>query len=153
MLKLLQTKTFCNRGFTLIEVLLSIALISLIVGIGTPLYQSFQNKNELDIATTTVVQSLRRAQTLSRTGEGDSAWGVRIALGSITVFRGTVYATRNQSFDENFQMSTQILPSGLTEVVFQKFTGTPQSSGTLTLTLNATDTVTVGINDYGTITY
>ncbi|KKT34575.1 MAG: hypothetical protein UW24_C0026G0001, partial [Parcubacteria group bacterium GW2011_GWA2_44_12] len=36
-----------NAGFTLIEVLLSITAIAIIAGISIPVYQSFQNRNDL----------------------------------------------------------------------------------------------------------
>ena len=55
-----------NAGFTLLEVLLSIAIITLIAGIGIPVYLSFQVRNDLDIATAEIVQSARRVQVLSQ---------------------------------------------------------------------------------------
>jgi prepilin-type N-terminal cleavage/methylation domain-containing protein len=58
------------RGFTLIEILLSVALIGILAGLSLPVYQAFQVKNDLSVAVDTVVQSMRRAQMLSRASQG-----------------------------------------------------------------------------------
>lgn len=141
------------KGFTLLEILLSIAALTIIAGIAIPLYQGFQVRNDSDIAATTVAQTLRRAQVLSQASDGDSSWGVRVQSGSITLYRGASYAARNTSFDEVFDMPTSITPSGLPEVVFAKFTGIPQATGAITLTSTINDVRTITVNTYGTVSY
>lgn len=142
-----------RRGFTLIEVLMAVATIGLIAGIGVPVYQSFQVRNDLDIAATSFVQSLRRAQILAGAVDGDTGWGVRIQLGSITLFRGASYVARDATFDEVFQAPTGIAPSGAQEIVFAKFTGLPETTGTTVLTSNTNETRTITINTKGTVSY
>ena len=51
---------FRSRGFTMIEVMLSLAIIAVLAGISTPIYQSFQVRNDLDIAAVTIAQSIDR---------------------------------------------------------------------------------------------
>ena len=142
-----------NRGFTIIEVMLSLAIIAVLAGISTPIYQSFQVRNDLDIATVTIAQSMRRAQVLSEAVDGDTTWGVDIRSGSITLYKGVSYAGRDTTFDELFDMPTSITPSGLGGIVFAKFTGLPQTTGTITLTSNANETRTITINSKGTVAY
>lgn len=142
-----------HRGFTLIEVLLSIAVIGLIAGIGTPVYQAFQVRNDLDIATVSIVQSVRRAQALAIAVDGDTSWGMRVQSGSIIVFKGASYVARDANFDEVFQVPTNISPSGVQEIVFTKFTGLPQVTGTTTLTSNANETRVITINTKGMVSY
>lgn len=140
------------RGFTLIEALISVAAIALIAGIGIPVYLSFSTRNDLSLTATTLVQNYRRAQVLSEASDGDSSWGVRVASNTITLFKGASFATRDVIYDEENAFPVSITSSGLTEVVFAKFTGLPLSIGTTTLTLVATgDTRTVALNTYGTI--
>lgn len=142
-----------NAGFTLLEVLLSIATITIIAGMSVPVYQSFQVRNDLDIATVTTAQSLRRAEVLATAVDGDTSWGVKIQLGSVTVFKGVSYATRDATFDELFDVPGSLTPSGVSEVVFTKFTGIPQTTGTITFTSNANETRTITINAKGMVSY
>src|SRR3990167_8395347 len=109
-----------NAGFTMIELLLSISIIAIIAGMSAPIYQAFQVRNDLDIATVSIVQSLRRAQILSEAVDGDSSWGVKVQSGSIILFKGVNYATRDINFDEKFDVSASITPSGVSEVAFTK---------------------------------
>lgn len=141
------------RGFTLIEVLLSVAIIGILVGLSLPIYQSFQNRNDLDIAAQNVTDTLRRAETYSRAVNGDSQWGVEIQSGAVTLFKGTSFASRNTTYDEAISMSTSISLTGLSEVLFTKVTGAPNTTGSVTLTSSNNDTRTVTINAKGMVDY
>ncbi len=140
-----------NLGFTLLEVLLSVAIITLIAGLGTPIYQAFQVRNDLDVATNTISQSLRRAQVLSQSVDGDSSWGLYVQNGEVALFQGVSYASRNTSFDEVFDLPGSITPSGISEIVYSKFTGEPQVTGTITLTSSTNETRNITINEKGMI--
>lgn len=142
-----------QNGFTLLEVLLSIALISVIAGISIPIYQSFQVRNDLDIATTSTVQVLRRAQVLSQASDGDAGWGWKIESGRMVLFKGTSYASRDSLYDEVYDVPMSITPSGVSEIVYAKFTGLPSLFGTVTLTTNTNETRSITINAKGTVSY
>lgn len=142
-----------QSGFTLLEVLLSIAVITIIAGISVPIYQLLQVRNNLDIATVAIAQTLRRAQTLSQAVASDTSWGVAIASETITLFQGTSYATRDTAFDEVFETSINVVPSGVSEIVFTKFTGLPQTTGTITLTSNTNETRIITVNAKGMVSY
>jgi prepilin-type N-terminal cleavage/methylation domain-containing protein len=146
-------KTHTLKGFTLIEVLLVIAVITIIAGLTLPISQLYQNKNDLQVATQITVQSLRRAQILSQSQEYDDTWGVNIASGTISIFRGASYAGRTDGFDEDFTISTGITPSGVSEVVYAKLTGLPGTTGTITLTAGNGDASNVVVNAKGMISY
>jgi type II secretory pathway pseudopilin PulG len=139
-------------GFTLIEIMLVVALIVAIGGISAPVYQSFQVKKNLDVATNGIAQILRRAQALSQSGAGDASWGVNISSGVVTLFKGADYSSRDVAFDETFEISSNIVPSGISEIVFSKLLGEPQTTGNIILT-NDNDTQTITINSKGAIEY
>lgn len=140
-------------GFTLLEVLLSIAIIGILAGISMPIYQSFQVKNDLDVAVNTIVQTLRRAQLLSQAVDGDSSWGVYMQNGSITLFQGADYSSHDSNFDEVFDVPTSITFSGIQEIVFTKFSGEPQTTGIITLNSSTNETRTITINEKGMVSY
>lgn len=142
-------------GFTLVELLLSIAMIAILAGIGAPIFVRSQTKNDLDTAVEILVESLRRAEVLSQANDGDTTWGVNFASGAITLFKGSSFAGRDSSYDEVFSLSSAISGSGLTEVVMAKLTGYPNTTGTTTLTsnTNVSDSATITINSRGMVTY
>jgi prepilin-type N-terminal cleavage/methylation domain-containing protein len=149
----LSLKLNKQRGFTLLEVMLSVAIIALIAGLGTPIYQGFQVRNDLDVAANSISTSLRRAQILSQAVDGDTSWGLSIQSGAITLFRGVSYASRSAEYDEVFDLQGSITPSGVSEIVYEKFTGIPQTTGTIILTSNANEIRNITINEKGTISY
>lgn len=141
------------RGFTLLEVMLSIAAIAILTGISIPVFNSLQIQSDLDIATLSITENLRRAEILSQSVEGDSEWGVKIQSGSLTLFKGSSYAGRDSSYDEDTPISGAITPSGDTEIVFNKLTGNLGSSKSLTLQSLNNISKTVTLNTKGTINY
>ncbi len=142
-----------QRGFTLVEMLLSITIIAILVGVSGPVYNSFVVRNDLDVTGQQIVQSLRRAQTYARSMEDDTAWSVEIQTSAATLFQGTNFGGRDATFDEEVTIPASITRSGLTEVQFAKFTGLPNTTGTITLTSNTNETRTITINAKGMVNY
>ena len=143
-----------QAGFSLMEMLLVVAILAIITVICVPIYASLQNTNGLNIATNTLVQDLYQAQLLSRNETYNSAWGVAISgpNQTITLYAGTSYASRNTAYDTVFSFQTTSTVSGLSEIDFSMFYGLPQSTGSITLKSgNTTNTVT--INSEGMVDY
>ena len=139
-------------GFTLIEALLSIAIIVILVGVSMPIYYSFQTRNDLDITTQNVASMLRRAQSYARSNNQDSAWSVKMQSTGSTLFKGTDFAGRNTVYDETVNISSNITVGGLSEIGFASLTGVPNTNGTITLSSNS-DVRTITINAKGTVDY
>lgn len=149
-LEIMLRKLTSNYGFTLLELLLSVAVISALAGLSLPVYRTLLQKNDLDIAAVTIAQSLRRSQLLSQAVDGDTTWGVNVQSGSIVVFKGASYAARDTAFDETFDVPGTIGVGGATEIVFAKFTGLPQTTGVINVSTES-DARSVSINEKGTI--
>lgn len=142
-----------QRGFTLIEALLSVSIIGLLAGLSLPIYASFQNRNNLDIATQSIADALRRAQIYSRGVSGDSQWGVEIQPTSVTLFKGSVFSGRDATYDEVTTIPSIISIGGLSEVLFAKLSGAPSTTGDITLVVSPNDTRTITINTKGMVSY
>ncbi len=141
-----------NHGFTLLELLLSVAVITVLASLSLPIYRTLMIKNELDITANIVASSLRRAQVLSQTVDDDTTWGIKAQSGSIILFKGGSFSGRDANFDEIFDVSSSIGVSGTTEIVFTKFTGFPQSTGTINLS-SESDARSVTVNEKGMVNY
>lgn len=146
-------KNMARRGFTLPEMLLSVTLLVMIGGMVMPMYRTFLVRDDLDIAATTLAQSLRRAQSLSISADGDMSWGVRVGVGSILVYKGASYVSRDSTYDENTSMPTSIIPTGVSEIVFSKVFGVPSATGTFIFTSQANETRDITINGKGMVDY
>ncbi|QQS58770.1 type II secretion system protein [Candidatus Peregrinibacteria bacterium] len=136
-----------NSGFTLLEILLVVALFTALAGVSLPVSLAFLQKSSLDVTAQNTVQTLRRARTLAQSSAHDMSWGVYAEGGQIILFGGDSYATRNTSFDETLPIPELISVSGQQETVFEKFSGKPKNAGTLSFqALNDTLPITIGAN-------
>jgi type II secretory pathway pseudopilin PulG len=150
-----------QAGFTLLEALLSVSLISIAVGISLPVYQGFQWRTDLEVNTQSVAEAFRRAQTFSRASYGDSQWGVKILPGTgVVLFKGSLYSSRDAAYDETIPITSPVTltiggaMSPGNETVFTKVTGIPSNTGTVTLTFpRGNDVRTVTLNAAGMVSY
>jgi type II secretory pathway pseudopilin PulG len=140
-----------QNGITVLETLMAVTIFGILLAT-FPLYFDYQETTTVSTALESSTQALRRAQVLSQAVDGDQTWGVYFQSESITLFQGSSYAARDSSFDETQSISDKVTFSGLTEVVFDKLTGEPQSTGTLTLT-TTNETRTLTVNALGALSY
>ncbi len=140
-----------EKGFTLVELLLSVALTFIIATITFPVGVSFYRSQMLEETTEGVLGALRRAQQLSQTGKDQTSFGVYMTSGSYTFFEGESYALRVSEEDEVYQVSPAVVFSGLGEIVFSVLDGLPSVSGVVTLTVD-TKEKTIEISPLGYVT-
>lgn len=139
-------------AFTLIEILLAVALLSMVLAITLPLGQESLNKSELENATTLITQTIRSAQANAKAGKADAQWGVRIIDNAITLFQGNSYATRNTAVDVVITWSDRFDVTGVNELVFTKYNALPSTTGTITISgFELTSVIT--INSQGNLLY
>jgi len=142
-----------EKGFTMLEIMLVMTVIVIATALTMPIYQAFQPKNDIEVASTAVANGARRAQILSQASNMDSAWGIKIETGKVIVFKGDSYEMRDQEEDEIFEIAKNISISGITEIVFSKTFGMPNPSGEIILRSINNDIKTININEKGTVSY
>jgi len=151
-----MTKTqekYKKKGFTLLEVILSIALIGILASTFFSVFTNFQIASDLDLASLSLVQSLRRAQLLAQGVSLDSDWGVKIESERIVIFKGAGYAGRDASQDEIINFPSPLEVSGNTEMVFEKFSGEPDVTGLVALSTASGTSREINLNEKGVISY
>ena len=111
------------RGFTLIELVLVLALISLVSLAGIGLRDQLSGALESVGAVETAQNALRYAHAAARAQYGDAAWSVRFVPGSVTAFRGSVWDARDTSFDRLFSLDPAPVLVATAQVTFEKMTG------------------------------
>lgn len=139
------------KAFTLVEVLLSIALVSLIAGFSVPVFNSFLYRSEVENATTLSVTSLRSALTMARSQKNDSNWGVYFNLNSLTIYSGNTFLTRDTSLDQIYSFDG-VSFSGTNEVNFVKRTGLPTTTATITIS-GVSNSLNINVSSIGEIDY
>ncbi|NQV89283.1 MAG: prepilin-type N-terminal cleavage/methylation domain-containing protein [Parcubacteria group bacterium] len=146
--------SYSQRGFTLIEVILSVAIIVVIFGLSTFGAVKLSNRLYVAPADTGLINIFSTAARKSRDGSGQSDWGVYLpyneisrALNEIIVFKGSSYALRDSDYDVSYRFSDTTLfvdvsLSGASpssgddhEIVFSVLTGQTDNYGTITLTV------------------
>lgn len=143
-------KRTTKSGFSLLEILLVVAMITILAGIFAPVFGTLFYRNNLDIAAEKIKTDLFRAQTLAESAKDDSNWGVYVSPGLSTIFSGPNYAGRNIANDESTQLSGDITFSGPSEIVFKKSDIKPLASGAIIIRQGA-ENKTININSYGLI--
>lgn len=136
------------RGFSFVEVIVVVALLGLLVSVGTIVSSDYLNTQQLRVASESIFDAIRQAQADSDSQTNVQPFGVKILLDQVVRFEGASYETRTPSADIiiNFPMTVAI-PSA-TEIVFPP--GTPFPTQVTTLTIqNERTAIDILINAYG----
>ncbi|HSX00905.1 MAG TPA: type II secretion system protein [Candidatus Saccharimonas sp.] len=151
-------------GFTLIEVLVVMAILAIVIGVAMVNLVRPQTQGDLVGVTQTLVADLKDQQAKAMAGDAGTgstaaAQGVRVASGGYTLFRGSSYDGGDPDNAVVSPVSSISLSSTFSggEVVFEAGSGeiSGWSSGTDTITITNTvssDSKTLTINRYGAIT-
>jgi len=128
------------KGFTLIEILVTLSLLVLLLLLAVPAFHRLSRTSKLEQGVQTVVSALQTARQHTLASADDSRWGAYFSTSSrrIIAFKGSDFASRATSADRVFG-----LPEGLdfrqvnfvsnNEVVFARINSRTGSAGSTTL--------------------
>jgi Tfp pilus assembly protein FimT len=138
-------------GFTLIEILINTAIVTMLLGMGLFIsfdsYRRYLLNSERDIA----VGVLQKARSRAFNNIYQTPHGVHIDSNAFTLFRGTSYIA-GSSTNETFPANAAVTQSGITDIWFDQLSADASVSGTLVLA-NGVQSKTISINDEGTINW
>lgn len=139
------------RGFTLIELILIMVVISLVAMLSAPFYSRFLVQNAVENTVDELSGSLRKAQTYAMAGKQGSAWSVNFSSNTITLYKGTNFASRDSSFDEKFNVNPTVSVNWSSDISYSRVSGLPTPT-TATITISSgSNTKTVTMNSQGVI--
>jgi prepilin-type N-terminal cleavage/methylation domain-containing protein len=148
---MMQNKT--QYGFTLIEIIITIAVIVLIAVLMVTGFQNFSKSASLKVATGEVEAALVDARNKTLASEGDTAHGVYFVEDGFVSFEGTSYSSTSPTnvrydFSGGVTGTTSFIGGGQS-IVFERLTGKTNATGTIVLTgENGSTTRTITV--YGT---
>ncbi len=120
-------------GFTLIEVMLMVALVFLVALFASPFSGTFFFTQERSITQDEIRGSLEKARLYSMAGKNGSVWGVTVVDQKIILFQGDGYSGPEALGNEVYDIRGRITVTGLGEVVFDRVTGRPRTTPTITI--------------------
>ncbi|MFH1047824.1 MAG: prepilin-type N-terminal cleavage/methylation domain-containing protein [Patescibacteria group bacterium] len=144
------------RGFSLIEVILTIALLLGIAMLTMPLMSGSLSQNELDAAADTAADVLNQTRSSAMSGVGEGKFGVHFETDQFVTFVGDVYAV-GDSANEYYplpgfvEITSVTISGGGSEMIFANVAGTPLQTGSLVFTDSAGLTRTIAVNAAGTV--
>lgn len=137
---------FKQKGFTLVEIILVIAIFTLIAGLTYPYMWTYLARQQLAVTTEDIITSLKRAQNKAITNEENTAWGIFFYDDYYLIIK---YPSESES--ENFSLPNNLSVTG-DMVIFQKLTGKPEDSATLTIRHSGiNEQKIISINEEGNI--
>ena len=148
-----MTKNILSKkiiGFTLIEIIIVIFILSFLALILVFSLRSFNNKTDLNNVADNIVNLIKLAQSKTLASEGAGKWGVyfnETDPDKYILFKGESYDLRDGSFDKisNLPNSLEFFDINITggqEIVFDRIVGTTENSGDLSMRLKSDTTKT-----------
>jgi prepilin-type N-terminal cleavage/methylation domain-containing protein len=126
-------KTKTRFGFTMIELLLVVAIIFTLAAIAVPLYNNVRENIALNNYTQEIVNALRIAQNRSIVSQDGTVHGVSFAPNSYVAYGGD-WATPTYTVNYTVNGGIQILTGAGDQVSFDRLTG-----------LTSDETIVIGI--------
>lgn len=152
--------TRASRGFTLLEVLIVVAILVTIAGAGVGYYRAYVKSVELSTTTKTLQNDLRYAQSRAMIGEGGLRYGAHLVNGGSGQHYYTLFSTPTTYSDGSTSVfSTTTLPLGVLfstpannttlDIVFSRISGTTTPATISLISEGVTQSLTV--SSLGTI--
>ncbi len=152
------------RGFTLVELIMVIALGIVLVVMAIPIYGKLQITTQLGEQSALVTQTLRSVREQAVAGYNNSAHGVffridPIGVDSYVSYQGSSYLARDAAYDQtktmgsalSFQNSGFTLTGTDIDINFSKTLGVPNNIGTLLINHSVSGQRSVVVNNLGAV--
>ncbi|MEK7461805.1 MAG: hypothetical protein AAB586_01910 [Patescibacteria group bacterium] len=132
-------------GFTILEILLALLLITLAVSIITVSFSKLNSSQVLDKSTDLIISIMDEARSLTLSSKDDTQYGVYLGESQIVLFKGSMYSAlepSNVTTDINHLVGMRniVLSGGGASVVFKRLTGNTDEAGVFEVFLRSSPT-------------
>jgi len=152
-----------QEGFTVIEMLLVMAIFAVLVALGTVNLFSFQHTSQITTSVNSFIADIKEQQTKAMVGdtEGRTAnanYGLNFATTRYTLYHGTFSSTDSANFVVTLPNTLQVTTTfPNSQLVFEAGTGDIVGYASTSASITLRDTVTaaqkvLNLNRYGVIT-
>lgn len=147
-----------NKGFTLLEVLIVLAIVVLLGSMSVGFYINYSKNVEINSVANIMIFDLKQAQSKSMIGEGGFKWGIHFVNGATDYYE--IFSTPTDYSDGvKVIISTNYLSNGVTfsspgsgsstDIIFNKISG--GTSGTSVVVISQSNTRTISVSSIGNI--
>lgn len=139
-------------SFTLLEVIIVIALLSLLATVSSGYYRNYVRYVELDSQTKQILADLKHARAKAMTGENNLKWGIHFMNGANDYYElfstPTTYTDPSKVIDTTIYLPGNVIfttPSegNTIDVIFNKITGNTTATSVILSSEGNAKTITV----------
>ncbi len=146
-------------AFTLIEILITIAILAVVIGVGFLNLANYKNKNTFDLDAQNVLEAIRNGENKALLGAGGTGWGIKFTSdvndGYYEIFSGSSYATSSVVTRETLTGSTLFAnpAAGFSKTItFAPLTGVPSQAESVVLKRSGgTDRYLISLSTLGSL--
>jgi len=127
-----------KKGFTLIEVLISIAILALITAVILGIFRLFDENRALSSATAGVISVIEKARQLTLFSKDSSQYGVHFDTNEVVIFKGDTFSAMDVN-NITTKLHSKIfiedisLNGGAPDLIFERLSGETEEYGTITI--------------------
>ncbi len=132
-----------KKGLTLIEILITLGILTIITGLAITAFKKFREERSLDTTATQVKSMLNRARQQTFSAKNNAVFGVRLNTGAAYLYQNTFStstAVQIISFDPYVRISSMNLKNATNTILFSRLTGETMATGTIVISLVSSST-------------
>ena len=131
-------KKFYEKGITIVELLVVIAVLGIIFSITLPQFSKIRENQVLKNGVTEILSSISKARSQTLSSLQSSEYGVHFQPDKVIIFKGVVFdvgATNNETIDiiSPATISSIVIDGGGSDIYFNRLSGSPSKTGTVTV--------------------
>lgn len=141
--------SLATRGFTILELLLTVSIFGFMIAIIAPVYLSYLERVDFAVAESAIREQVSRASAYAYSGKITSEWGVFVTSTSTTLYAGPSFGERVPHTDEVIAFSSQYGLSGAKDVQFSLEEINSFISPVIIMVSPSLKEQTISVNRYG----